>query len=306
MFHRQRSLPFVITKGMQSFDLLVSDFLDYIRTEKGLSPHTIEAYTRDIRAFGNSLQEKDWKSADSAAMVRFLEELKGRGYALSSICRSLVAIKVFFRFLKKEGAVPIDIGQSFDTPKIWQLIPEVLTVEEVDILLQAPRPDDFVGARDLAILELLYATGMRVSELCSLKICDVGDGWVKVHGKGRKSRIIPVGKKALSAIDLYLVNFRTEADSENGALFVSTKGKPIDRVAVWRQLKGYVKEAGIAKNVSPHTLRHSFATHLLAGGADLRLIQDMLGHEDISTTDRYTHVSNERLKSAFKAFHPRP
>jgi integrase/recombinase XerD len=223
-----------------------------------------------------------------------------------NFCRTLVAVKVFFRFLKKEGVVELDLGRYFETPKIWQLIPEVLTIEEVDLLLRQPKHDHFVGARDFAILEFLYATGVRVSEVCALRICDVGDGFVKVHGKGRKSRVVPVGAKALAAIDMYLANFRTEAEGENGALFVSTKGKPIDRIAIWRSLKRYARAAGITKNVSPHTLRHSFATHLLENGADLRLIQDMLGHEDIATTDRYTHLSNQHLKAAFESFHPRP
>jgi integrase/recombinase XerD len=291
---------------MQSFEGWIQDFVDYLQTEKGLSPHTLEAYQRDVLAFAISLQIKDWKSVDSQAVLLFLSHLKVQGYATSSICRTLVAVKVFFRFLKKEGAISMDLGRYFVTPKIWQLIPEVLTIEEVDLLLQQPKPDDFIGARDLAILEVLYATGTRVSEVCSLRICDVSDGSVKVHGKGRKSRIVPIGERALLAIDRYLTNFRTNAECENGALFVSSKGKPIDRIAIWRRLKEYAKSAGLTKEVSPHTLRHSFATHLLENGADLRLIQDMLGHEDISTTDRYTHVSNQHLKSAFKSFHPRP
>lgn len=291
---------------MQAFDVVVRDFLDYIRTEKGLSPHTIEAYGRDISAFGASLSEKDWKKVEPAAVLRFLSQLQAQQYASSSICRTLVAVKVFFRFLKKEGVVTVDLSRYFETPKIWQLIPEVLTFDEVDLLLAQPKTDSFLGARDLAILEFLYATGLRVSEVCSVKISDVGDGIVKVHGKGRKTRIVPVGAKAIAAIDHYLTHFRKEAEGDFAALFVSKKGKPIDRIAVWRLIKEYAKSAQIEKNISPHTLRHSFATHLLENGADLRLIQDMLGHEDIATTDRYTHVSNNRLKAAFRSFHPRP
>lgn len=291
---------------MHSFDDWVLNFTDYIRTEKGLSPHTIEAYRRDVLAFGASLPNKDWKSVGSQEVLQFLSGLKAQEYATSSICRTLVAVKVFFRFLKKEGAVSLDLSRYFETPKIWQLIPEILTIEEVDLLLQQPKPDNFAGARDLAILEFLYATGARVSEVCSLKICDVTDGIVKIHGKGRKTRVVPVGARALAAIDAYLLNFRVEAQGENSALFITSKGRPIDRIAIWRIVKEYIKSAKIAKNVSPHTLRHSFATHLLENGADLRLIQDMLGHEDIATTDRYTHVSNQRLKAAFKSFHPRP
>jgi integrase/recombinase XerD len=218
----------------------------------------------------------------------------------------LVAVKVFFRFLKKEGEIAVDLGRYFDTPKLWQLIPEVLSSEEIEELLAQPKIEDAVGARDKAILELLYATGMRVSELCSLKITDLSDTFVKVRGKGKKERIIPVGKKAIEAVDYYLLHFRGQVKEENGPLFVSAKGKAIHRITVYHRVKAYAKRAGIVKSISPHTLRHCFATHLLENGADLRLIQDMLGHEDIGTTDRYTHVTGSRLKRAFTSFHPRP
>lgn len=290
----------------ESANRLKLDFLDYIRSEKGLSPHTIEAYGRDISLFGSLLNGKHWKEVVPEDILAFLGLLKGKGYASSSICRTLVAIKVFFRFLKKEGEMTLDLGRYFDTPKIWQLIPEVLSVEEVDALLAQPKTDDSLGSRDKAILELLYATGMRVSELCGLSLNDLSDTFVKVKGKGKKERIIPVGKKAMTAIDDYLLRFRGEMKEENGPLFISPRGKPIDRITVWNRVKAYARSAGIAKSISPHTLRHSFATHLLDNGADLRLIQDMLGHEDIGTTDRYTHVTGNRLKAAFKAFHPRP
>ncbi|HSX25423.1 MAG TPA: site-specific tyrosine recombinase XerD [Chlamydiales bacterium] len=285
---------------------LILDFLNYIRTEKGLSVHTIEAYGRDIRAFASFLGVKDWKQVQPESILAFLGSLKEKEYASSSICRILVSVKVFFRFLKKEGEISIDLGRYFDSPKMWQLIPEVLSIEEIDTLLAQPQPKDFQGARDKAILELLYATGMRVSELCQLKITDLSDTFVKVKGKGKKERIIPVGKKAIEAVDHYLVHFRGEVTVENAPLFISNRGKPIDRVTIWGRVKAYAQSAGIVKSISPHTLRHSFATHLLENGADLRLIQDMLGHEDIGTTDRYTHVTGNRLKAAFKAFHPRP
>lgn len=288
------------------FNRLKLDFLDYIRSEKGLSSHTIEAYSRDIDSFAQSLPVKNCKEVTSEHILAFLGDLKGKGYASSSICRMLVAVKVFFRFLKKEGEITLDLGRYFETPKLWQLIPEVLSMEEVDALLKCPQIDDPIGARDQAILELLYATGMRVSELCALRISDLDDTFVKVKGKGKKERVIPVGKKAIAAVDHYLLKFRGEVMEENGPLFVSLRGKPIDRITVWNRVKVYARAAGIVKSISPHTLRHSFATHLLENGADLRLIQDMLGHEDIGTTDRYTHVTGSRLKAAFKAFHPRP
>lgn len=213
---------------------------------------------------------------------------------------------MFFRFLKKEGAIASDLSCYFQTPKVWQLVPEVLQSNEIERLLEQPKMDDRVGARDKAILELLYATGMRVSELCALCVNDLNDTFVKVRGKGNKERLIPVGKKAIEAVDYYLVHYRGDPGEENGPLFVTGSGKRIDRMTVWKQVKLYAKRAGIMKDISPHTLRHSFATHLLEGGADLRLIQDMLGHVDIGTTDRYTHVTGNRLRAAFKAFHPRP
>ncbi|OGN65025.1 MAG: site-specific tyrosine recombinase XerD [Chlamydiae bacterium RIFCSPHIGHO2_12_FULL_49_9] len=287
-------------------DFRILDFLDYIRSEKGLSAHTVEAYGRDIRSFAAHFQGKEWKAVDPAAILSFVHHLKDRAYASSSVCRILVSIKVFFRFLKREGAISVDLGRYFETPKIWQLVPEVLSVEEVESLLDQPKTDDSIGSRDKAMLELLYATGMRVSELCSLRVRDLNETFVKVRGKGKKERVVPVGKKAIGAVDHYLLHYRGKAEEEDAPLFLSSRGKPMDRVTVWSRVKTYAKSAGIEKEISPHTLRHSFATHLLENGADLRLIQDMLGHEDIGTTDRYTHVTGSRLKKAFNDFHPRP
>lgn len=283
-----------------------ADFIALLRSERGLSPNTIAAYGKDIRLFADFLPLKDWTAVSGHSVLEFLRSLEAKSYASSSICRMLVAIRVFFRFLKKEGIILQDPGKYFDLPKLWQLIPEVLTIEEVNLLLNMPKEDDFLGCRDKAVLELLYATGMRVSELCTCKIADLHDTFVKVRGKGNKERVIPVGKRAILAIDVFLNHFRGEAKEENALLFTTIKGKPLSRIAVWSAIKKYAKAAGIAKNISPHTLRHSFATHLLENGADLRLIQDMLGHADIGTTDRYTHVASHRLKEAFQQFHPRP
>ncbi|HSX37910.1 MAG TPA: site-specific tyrosine recombinase XerD [Chlamydiales bacterium] len=282
-------------------DEKIIDFLDSLRCEKGFSAHTIEAYGRDIRLF---ISKTIVLNAD--ALLCFLSALKQQGFASSSICRALAAVKGFLRFLKKEGHIEFDFGRFFNTPKMWQLIPEVMTVDEVDVLLSQPKENSFLEARDKAVLELLYASGIRVSELCKLRICDLSDTFVKVQGKGKKERIVPVGKKAIEAIDCFLIRFRGEAKEENAPLFISARGKPMDRVTVWSRIKMYAKRAGIHKSISPHTLRHSFATHLLENGADLRLIQEMLGHADIGTTDRYTHVSSRRLKEAFQSFHPRP
>jgi len=283
---------------------LLEDFLDYVRSEKGLSSNTIQAYGSDLSSFFQFLDGKKIPEVKEENILRFLARKKSGGYASSTLCRLLVSLKVFYRFLKREGITEKDIGRYFDTPKIWQLIPEVMTFSEIDLLLGQPNAESSLGARDKAILELLYATGMRVSELCKLKVTDLDDQFVKVKGKGKKERVVPVGKAAIEAVDQYLLHHRGEPQAET--LFLSRSGKPIDRVTVYNRVRFYARKAGISKKISPHTLRHSFATHLLENGADLRLIQDMLGHEDIGTTDRYTHISSYQLRRAFEAFHPRP
>ncbi|MBI5345525.1 MAG: site-specific tyrosine recombinase XerD [Chlamydiae bacterium] len=289
-------------------DLHVKGFLAYISAEKGLSINTSEAYFRDINSFCDFIKGtvSHFREVKQEHIIDFLAFLQKKELKGSSICRTFIAIKVFFRFLKKEGVIPLDISYYFEMPKIWQLIPAVMSYEEVERLLSQPNVDTFIGSRDKAILELLYATGLRVSEACFLKINEVDDNFIKVNGKGKKERVVPIGQKAILAIDHYLVNFRTSAKSENDFLFVTKSQKRIDRITVWNRVKFYAKKADIKKIISPHTLRHSFATHLLENGADLRLIQDMLGHEDISTTDRYTHISGGHLKKAFENFHPRP
>ncbi len=210
-------------------------------------------------------------------------------------------IKVFFRFLKKEGFLQTNQLKYLDSPKMWQLIPEILSIEEVESLLKAPDTNTILGSRDQAILEVLYGTGIRVSECCDLKICDLHDGFIKVYGKGRKERIVPMGQKASQAIDLYL-RFRQDSIAY---LFLTKSKKKIDHITIYQRIKLYAKKIGIMISISPHTLRHSFATHLLENGADLRVIQDLLGHEDISTTDRYTHLKQNHLQKAFHNFHPR-
>lgn len=285
----------------------IADFLSYIASEKGLAKNSIEAYERDVRAFQEHLKSKGISSISFAGkeeIISFLTLLNANKYATVSICRALIAIKVFFRFLCREGVVAANPALTLQSPKLWQLIPEVLTYEEVERLLNRPATDTMEGARDKAILEVLYGSGLRVSELCSLNITSVDDTSLRVMGKGSKERIVPIGEAAVHAIDHYLANFRDGAGKEP-ALFVTTKGKRIDRVFVWKMIKGYGVEAGIAKNISPHTMRHSFATHLLDNGADLRVIQEMLGHASITSTDRYTHISSSKLKSSFEAYHPR-
>ncbi|MFA6118776.1 MAG: site-specific tyrosine recombinase XerD [Parachlamydiales bacterium] len=291
---------------MQDIKILINGFLAYIETEKGLSRNTIEAYHRDIRFFNDFLEKKgltNIQDIEQKDVIEYLSNLKEK-YASSSMSRNFISIKVFFRFLKKESVIKTDITKYLDVPKIWQLLPNVMTYEQVNTLLSQMDLNSFIGSRDKAILELIYASGLRVSEACNIKLLDVFDSFVKVNGKGNKQRVIPVGKKAIQAIDYYLLNFRKDIDSEY--LFVSKNSKKIDRITIYNRIKFYAKKANIKMNISPHTLRHSFATHLLENGADLRLIQEMLGHEDISTTDKYTHVSKAHLKKAFENFHPRP
>ncbi len=280
----------------------MEDFLLYLGSEKGLSPHTLAAYGRDLKGFQRFIEGKAWEVVTQEHVLSYLEYVKEK-YATASVCRMLVAIKVFFRFLKREGLVPTDPTRYLDSPKLWQLIPEVLSIDEVTRLLAAPGDEDAIGARDKAILHVLYASGLRVSELCGLNLTDVDDTRVRVKGKGNKERIVPIAKSAVEAVDRYLTQWRQNAE---GPLFVTAQGKRIDRVMVWKRVKFYAKKAGIDKPISPHTLRHSFATHLLENGADLRVIQEMLGHVSIHTTDRYTHVSQKHLNEAFDRFHPRP
>lgn len=287
----------------------IEDFLAYISSEKGLSQNTIEAYGRDTKGFCSFLEEQgisSFAAVEVSHFVSFLSKLKNDGYASASLCRILIATKVLFRFLAREKIIPGNVSLFIQTPKLWQLIPEVLSYEEVEVLLSQPNPSTAIGSRDKAILEVLYASGLRVSEVCSLDIYSVDDTFVRVTGKGSKERLVPIGQHAIQAIDDYLQHYRCFTDSQTQlALFVSRSGQRIDRIFVWRMINQYAKQGNIQKNISPHTLRHSFATHLLDNGADLRVIQEMLGHASISSTDRYTHVSRSRLQEAFQACHPR-
>ncbi|MBS0621282.1 MAG: site-specific tyrosine recombinase XerD [Verrucomicrobia bacterium] len=284
-------------------DSYLTDFLSYLGAEKGLAENTLQAYRSDIERFMGALQGKSLKDATEGDVIAHLAHLKESQFATSSICRALVAIKEIFRFLKREGVIPLDITALLDAPKMWQLIPEVLTLAEVDALLKVPSPEGAVGALYHAILTTLYASGLRVSEVCGLNLQDVDDAVVRVKGKGGKERIVPIAKVAVAAIDHYLTHFRGEGGE---ALFVTSRGQRVSRTQVWRRVKLYAKQAGIQKKISPHTLRHSFATHLLENGADLRVIQEMLGHASVATTDRYTHISQQHLSTSFHTFHPRP
>jgi len=283
---------------------MLDDFLSYLAVEKGLKRTTLSAYKRDILAFMAYLEPRPIEKAVEKDIVHFLSNLRAKGYASTSIARALVALKVFFRYGRRFNLLPKDITALTESPKLWQTIPEVLSLDEMGRLLKGPDPSTRLGARDRAMLEVLYGAGLRVSELCLLNISDVDETHVRTVGKGGVERIVPIGKKAIEAIDHYLLSSNRSGD-EKAPLFLSKKGQRIDRMAVYRRIRFYAKKAEIAKKVTPHTLRHTFATHLLEGGADLRVIQEMLGHSDIGTTDRYTHISKGRLHQAFDAFHPR-
>jgi len=287
---------------MNSASCLAS-FLSYLAAERGLAANTLLAYRFDLTIFC-TFCPKELSSITQEELLLFLSYLKAQEYAESSIFRLVTTLKSFFQFLKKEGHVMHDVTHYLESPKIWQTIPEVLSLQETERLLEAPPQEGFLGLRDRAMLQLLYAAGLRVSELCGLDLQDVDESCVRVKGKGGKERIVPIHKKAVAALDAYLLSLEGSCDQK--ALFVTHRGSRIDRVSVWKRIKLHADTAEIQKTISPHTLRHSFATHLLENGADLRLIQEMLGHAQIATTDRYTHVSQKHLQNAFKAFHPRP
>lgn len=285
---------------------ILKGFSLYIAAERGLAKNTQEAYARDVKAFQTFLNELNivtFSLVQSDHILEFLASLKSENYATASICRKLVAIQVFFRYLKREGLITQNPAVYLDHPKLWQTLPDVMSRAEIEQLLLQPDVEQIDGLRDKAILEVLYATGIRVSELCGLGIYDVDDAFVRVKGKGGKERLVPIAKRAVDAVDAYLHVRPPIANTTT--LFLTSKGKSLGRVAIWQLIKHYTKQAGIQKNIHPHTFRHSFATHLLDNGADLRVIQEMLGHANISSTDRYTHVSLESLKEAFHSIHPR-
>lgn len=289
-----------------SFDEALKDFLSYIGSERGLAHNTLKAYGKDLCHLGTFLQERGIKTLseiDERTLFSFLEKRKSCGLSSSTLARNSIALRVFFRFLKREVYLDSNLAHYLESPKLWQLIPEVLTLEEVDALLKAASAQ---GLLEQAIVELLYASGLRVSELANLPLYAVDDHFVRVMGKGGRERLVPTGQKAMDAIDAYLSGPRDRFQSEDEQhLFLTLKGKPIDRFYIWRMIKQLAKKAGLTKRISPHTLRHSFATHLLEGGADLRLIQDFLGHSNIQTTDRYTHISQKQIKEAFYRCHNR-
>ena len=291
---------------------LIDQFLDYLTVERGLSENTIESYRRDLLKYASFLQKKRISSLDSVQrknLLDFMMGLKETGLAANSISRNLVAIKVFHRFLLRERFIKKDPTSVIESPKLWKKVPDVLSLDEVEKMIDAPDEDEPRGLRDKAALELMYATGMRVSELVNLKMdgLNLELGIVKCMGKGKKERIVPVGSKAIGLLRRYLDTARPSLlkAKRSQHIFITQQGKAMSRISFWKLIKKYTKQCGISKTITPHTLRHSFATHLLKGGADLREVQELLGHEDITTTQIYTHVGKEDLHKAHSSFHPR-
>lgn len=294
-------------------DELAEAYLHYLAVEKGLSRNTLEAYSRDIRAFIEFLKERslqDLRVVDRATAVQFVKALEAKGLSLRSINRSLVAVRGFFRFLVRDGYLEEDPLEEMGLPSLPRRLPQVLTEGEVERLLEQPDPSTPLGMRDGALLELLYGTGMRVSEASDLRLeaLQLDLGFLTLKGKGGKERVVPIGEMAKERVVLYLREGRPSLTKGSAPpyLFLNPRGRRLSRQGVWKVVKRYALAAGIKVRITPHTLRHSFATHLLQRGADLRFVQAMLGHADISTTQIYTHVDREYLRELHRRFHPRP
>ena len=291
---------------------LLEPFNDFLVLEQGASPRTDDAYGRDLARFATyAVSRGAVGPADVTARLlrEYVYHLKDLGLAPASIRRNVSALRTYFKFLLGEGRITHDPSERLESPKRWRTLPEVLSVAEVDKLLASPTLDDPLVFRDRALLELAYGAGLRVSEWISIGVRDVmfDEGLVRVFGKGSKERLVPIGRRAIGALASYVRELRPrlEHGEGRGALFLNARGQPLTRMGAWKILQKYVARAGIEKHVSPHTLRHSFATHLLEGGADLRAVQEMLGHADISTTQIYTHVDREYLRTVHRQYHPR-
>jgi integrase/recombinase XerD len=299
--------------GEMSLERWVSGFTHYLAVERRLSLHTQRVYERDVRAWLQALPQRS--NAEVAALltrdnvVKFLAQSRAAGLSPRSVARRMAGLRAFCRYLKQEEVLPVDPLLDLQTPRLPERLPHFLSLDEVDRLLRQPRLETPRGRRDAAMLEALYATGLRVSELVSLPMSalHLAEGWIKVRGKGGKERLIPLGEQAVACIQAYLVGAREELmrGGRTTQVFVNGRGEGMTRQGFWKLLRRYARQAGITKPMSPHILRHSFATHLLEQGADLRSVQQMLGHSDISTTQIYTHVLEARLRSAYQRYHPR-
>jgi integrase/recombinase XerD len=298
---------------MMSLERWVHGFTHYLAVERRLSLHTQRVYERDVRAWlqalppGSSTEVTALLTRDN--VVQFLAQSRASGLSPRSVARRVAGLRAFCRYLKHEAQLPIDPLFDLQTPRLPRRLPHYLSLDEVERLLRQPRVETPRGRRDAAMLEVLYATGLRVSELVALPMSalHLAEGWIKVRGKGGKERLIPLGDQAVACLRAYLAGAREELmhGAASTQVFVHSRGQGLTRQACWKLLRSYARQAGIGKPLSPHTLRHSFATHLLEQGADLRSVQQMLGHSDISTTQIYTHVLEARLRLAYQRYHPR-
>lgn len=291
---------------------LLDQFLNYLTVERGLSPNTLDSYSRDLIKYLDYLSTKgikDISKTSDLTIISFIATLKNGGLSNRSVARNLTSIRMFYRFLTEDHHINNNPTLNIETPKRELRLPQVLSIEEVDVLLQKPDSSTSLGLRDAAFLELLYATGLRASEIISLALNDINleAGYLIASGKGSKERLIPIGEVAQNLIKKYLKNSRPTLlkNKQSHHLFTTRSGKSMTRQGFWKLIKKYALATGIRKKITPHTLRHSFATHLLERGADLRSVQMMLGHADISSTQIYTHVTTERLKKIHNQYHPR-
>jgi len=296
----------------------IDSFLNYLGVEKGFSSNTIDAYRNDLHQLASFVKEEaarrgtilPWTGFDRQSMLSYLSDLKQRRYAPTTVARKVAAIKSFFSFLVAEGIIRDNPTRGVPSPKVGKSLPKPISVSQARLLLEQPAKLSTLEAkRDRAMLELLYATGMRVSELVSLNLADIDTdgGYVRCFGKGHKERLIPIHSRAAQVLKEYLAEGRPHLthDSEEKALFLNRRGERLTRQGFWQKLKGYAKSAELGTEITPHTLRHSFATHMLSGGADLRSVQELLGHANISTTQVYTHLTTDHIRRAYEKSHPR-
>lgn len=299
---------------MNAFTYPIEDYIHFIRVERQLSANTLASYRRDLEAYAAHLEKqqqlKNFNEVTRDNILLHLENLRNTGKTARTVARHISSIRSFHQFMLREKVTTTDPTVHLEMPQLEQKLPKVLSIEEVDALIAAPDRSKPQGIRDVAMLELLYASGMRISELIELDLEDVHltMGFVRVFGKGGKERIVPLGRGALNAVSKYLERARYELQGsypKTSALFINQRGKRLTRQGCWKLIKQHAQTANIQKELTPHVLRHSFATHLIENGADLRAVQEMLGHADISTTQIYTHISKTRLSEVYKQFHPR-
>jgi len=292
----------------------LEEYLVHLKIERDLADNSVESYKRDIQQYIHFLEEQkifDWDKIDRYDIVLFLQQLKENGKSDNSIIRMTSSLRQYHQFIRQEKVTQNDPMQYVETPKKAEVLPKVLSLKEVERLLNTPDIETFIGLRDRAILEVMYAAGLRISELVHLRMDELHltMGFIQTVGKGNKERIIPIGQEATKWLNEYLETsrpiFENKAAEESPFVFLNARGKGLTRQGVWKNLKQIVQKAGIRQNVTPHMLRHSFATHLLENGADLRIVQELLGHSDISTTQIYTHITKARMKNVYEQYHPR-